>query len=80
MPVQESQKDSGAEVAGEKMDTKSAEGNFAQGVAASKTAGKVRAGATTDTTSSPMQTTAHALQEDPGRVAAAIQYNQWVKK
>ena len=27
-----------------------------------------------------MQTTAHALQEDPGRAAAAMQYNQWVQE
>ena len=27
-----------------------------------------------------MQTTAHALQEDPGRVAAQNQYNQWVQE
>ena len=63
------------------MDLKSGEKRFAKGVAASQAAGKFRAGATSNTTSSPMQTTDHALQEDPGRVAAGIQHNrQWVQE
>ena len=55
------------------MDLKSGEKKFAKGVAGSKAAEKCRAGATSNTTSSPMKTTAHALREDPGRVAAGIQ-------
>ena len=62
------------------MDPKSSDKKFAKGVAGSKAAEKVRAGATSNTTSSPLQTTVHALQEDPGRVAAGNQYKQWVQE
>ena len=62
------------------MDLKSDDKQFAKGVAGSKATEKCRAGATSNTTSSPMQTTAHALQEDPGKVAAGIQYKQWVQE
>ena len=62
------------------MDLKSGEKKFAKGVAGSKAAENCRAGATSNTKSSPMQTTAHALREDPGGVAAGVQCNQWVQE
>ena len=49
--------------------------NVTQGSAEAKWAGGA-----SNTTSSPMQTTDHVLQEDPGRVAAGGQYNQSVQE
>ena len=60
------------------MDLKSDDKKFAKGVAGSKVAGKVRAGATSNTTSSPEQSTFHALQSEPGQGAAGVQHKQWV--